>query len=126
MTTHELNGFRKILATTQTQLGTVCRTRETLTIETSPDELDRIQNASTRDCVISDLERNRMRLHEVGSALERIDNGTFGVCVSCGVEINPKRLAAVPWASSCILCQEGLDLGREMQSEMDQPLRMAA
>src|ERR1700693_2306091 len=112
MTTTELRAFRRALENRQTELGNGNRNRETFAIETSPDELDRIQQAGDRDYAISSLERNFSRLREVRTALRSFDAGTFGICVDCGENINPKRLAAVPWASSCIVCQEAADRGQ--------------
>jgi DnaK suppressor protein len=51
-------------------------------------------------------------LHEVQSALRRIDAGTFGTCLDCEEYISLKRLAAVPWGPSCITCQEAADRNR--------------
>jgi len=48
----------------------------------------------------------------VETALQRIREGVFGECVSCGNEINPKRLEAVPWTRYCIACQEKLEQGQ--------------
>lgn len=45
--------------------------------------------------------RNKIRL-----ALERIENGTFGICESCGEEISIKRLEARPVTTKCIECKE--------------------
>jgi RNA polymerase-binding protein DksA len=41
-------------------------------------------------------------LAEIDAALERIENGTYGICTKCGKEIAPERLEAYPWASLCI------------------------
>ena len=101
--------------------------REALAIDTSPDELDRIQYASDREWAMSNLERNSNRLREVRAALHRIDADGFGVCVDCEENINPKRLAAVPWASCCIVCQEAADRERKTPwNEIETPLVMAA
>jgi RNA polymerase-binding transcription factor DksA len=43
---------------------------------------------------------------QVSDALERIDNGNYGLCLNCGQPIPPKRLAALPWVAFCIACQE--------------------
>ena len=110
MTTNELNEFRRILENRQSELATGFRKREDLAIETSPDDLDRIQQASDHDFVVSNLERNAGQLRQVRAALARIGEGTYGVCVGCEEAINPKRLAAVPWAACCIVCQEAADL----------------
>jgi DnaK suppressor protein len=126
MTKIELSAFSKTLHRQQSELGAGKQNREALTLETSPDELDRIQHASDRDYAIGNLERNSGRLREVRSALRRIDAGSFGICVECDTNISLKRLAAVPWASSCITCQEALDRGQEMRSEVDASMLLAA
>lgn len=45
-------------------------------------------------------------LREIADALERIENGTYGVCLECEEPISTKRLEAVPWARYCVKCQE--------------------
>ena len=52
------------------------------------------------------------RLREVRAALRRIEVGAFGMCVDCGESINPKRLAAEPWAAYCVVCQKATDRER--------------
>lgn len=44
-------------------------------------------------------------LQQVEEALERIDQGTFGVCEACGSPIHPERLRALPYARLCIDCK---------------------
>lgn len=44
------------------------------------------------------------QLHEANLALERIQNGTYGICVNCQKEIPLERLKAYPAASTCISC----------------------
>jgi DnaK suppressor protein len=44
-------------------------------------------------------------ISEIDAALQRIEDGTYGVCASCGREIPPARLEANPWASLCIDCK---------------------
>jgi len=126
MTKIELNTFRRTLNSKMSELDSGNRNREALTLETSPDELDRIQHAHDRDYAIGNLERNSARLQEVRTALRRIEAGTFGICVECEDNISSKRLAAVPWAASCIVCQEALDREQEMRSQIDASLAMAA
>lgn len=127
MTKTELNTFRRALEDRRAELGNGNRNREALAIETSPDELDRIQHASERDYAMSNLERNSDRLREVRTALRRIHAGTFGICAGCDENINPRRLAAVPWASFCIVCQEAADRGQSAPpSELGTSLLMAA
>ncbi len=127
MTKNELNAFRKTLENSRKELGNGNRNREALAIETSPDDLDRIQHASERDYAMGNLERSSNRLREVQTALGRMDAGTFGICAGCEENINLKRLAAVPWTSFCIVCQELADRDQDTsQSETDPSLVLAA
>lgn len=55
-------------------------------------------------------------LNEVLLALKRIDDGTYGICVTCGNPIPEKRLEAIPWAARDIKCEQAIEqrnLGRE-------------
>ena len=45
-------------------------------------------------------------LRDIGEALERLRDGTYGVCMDCGLPVSRKRLEAVPWARYCVSCQE--------------------
>ncbi len=47
-------------------------------------------------------------LREIADALERIEHGTYGVCLECDEPISAKRLEAVPWARYCVSCQENI------------------
>jgi DnaK suppressor protein len=80
-----------------------------MAIEKSAEEMDQIQNASEREMAIRNADRDSRLLREVRDTLRRIHDGTFGICVDCESAINPKRLAAVPWASRCIQCQAAAD-----------------
>jgi DnaK suppressor protein len=45
----------------------------------------------------------------IKSALARIENGTYGICTSCGAAIHTGRLEAIPSAAQCITCAEDSD-----------------
>ena len=128
MTKLALQEFKGILENRQAELENRNRSREALTIERSSDELDRIQDGQEREFAIGELDRNTSRLREAERARLRIDTtGEFGVCVECEEDINPKRLAAVPWATSCIACQEVADSAAKTPGgEIDPSLDIAA
>lgn len=42
----------------------------------------------------------------IGQALRRLDEGTYGVCERCGVDIEPERMQAVPYADRCTKCAD--------------------
>jgi RNA polymerase-binding protein DksA len=50
-------------------------------------------------------------LAAIDSALTRIEEGSFGKCVSCGKEIGEDRLAAIAWATQCIDCKRKEERG---------------
>ncbi len=45
-------------------------------------------------------------LQKVNQALERIENGTYGICEMCGLPIPEERLEALPYANLCITCKQ--------------------
>jgi DnaK suppressor protein len=51
------------------------------------------------------LELNSAELDQIDYALEKLDNGTYGVCEECEKPINPERLSALPFATLCINCK---------------------
>lgn len=51
-------------------------------------------------------DRMQDTLQQVEAALQRIDQGDYGVCTQCGKNISPGRLTALPYAENCIACQE--------------------
>ncbi|HET9083065.1 MAG TPA: TraR/DksA C4-type zinc finger protein [Candidatus Limnocylindrales bacterium] len=63
-----------------------------------------------RDLALRD--RAAQQLELVDAAIERLDHGTFGVCVRCGEPVAAARLEALPWAAHCIGCQSALDRAR--------------
>jgi DnaK suppressor protein len=109
MTTSELRRFRKMLTATVAELEDLTRKRDGITVERSADELDEIQAASQRALAVCNLDREFSELRNARAALRRIAEGSFGICQECDEDIHTKRLAAVPWASYCIRCQEAID-----------------
>jgi DnaK suppressor protein len=114
----ELNKFKKILESRQAELEKLVRNRDGIVIEKSADALDEVQYAAERDLAIRNLDRESNLLRNVRSALRRIQDCSFGICVRCEEEISPKRLAAVPWALFCIGCQEQADRNHEDGKEL--------
>ena len=76
------------------------------TTESFPDLTDRASQESDRDFELRIRDRERKLIKKMREALERIDNGTFGICVSCGKKISEKRLMARPVTLLCIDCKK--------------------
>ncbi len=66
---------------------------------------DWTQVDSERDLAQALDERETAALRAIDEALQRIANGTFGLCTDCGAEIPAARLHAAPTAQRCIDCQ---------------------
>ncbi|PWU06041.1 MAG: TraR/DksA family transcriptional regulator [Terriglobia bacterium] len=109
MTQSELNKFRKILEARILELDYSTRRRDSITIEGTADPLDRQVRAVEREFAVRNLEAESAKLREARGALERIEDGTYGVCADCEEAVSPARLAAVPWAALCIHCQNAAD-----------------
>ena len=89
-------------------------------VDSVPDIGDQALLDSERGRDISILEmRNRMR-QNIDEALIRLDEGAYGICSDCGVEISEKRLKAVPFARRCVACQAKEELLEKIEREEDQ------
>ena len=111
----KLDSFKKRLETRQQELRrTVTRTEQdgrTVDEDSAQDIADRAASSYTKEFLFHQSNNDRQLLQMVENALSRIREGTFGECISCGKDINAKRLEAVPWTRHCIECQEKLEQG---------------
>ena len=71
----------------------------------SPDTTDQAQAEMDRNFLLRLKEREQKLIKKIDQAVERIDNGTFGICRACGNEIPLPRLKARPVADLCIECK---------------------
>lgn len=112
----KLDYFKKRLETRQQELRrTVSRTQQdgrTVDEDSAQDIADRAASSYNKEFLFSQSNNDRQLLQMVDSALSRLREGSFGECISCGKEINSKRLEAVPWTRHCIECQEKLEKGQ--------------
>ena len=79
--------------------------------DTTQDIADKAANSYTKEFLFHQSDYNRRILQLVNEALERLKNGSYGLCVACQEEVQVKRLEAVPWARHCIECQEKQEQG---------------
>jgi len=73
--------------------------------ENFPDMTDQASAETDQNFTLRLREREQKLLKKIDEALERINNGTFGICESCGEEISLKRLEARPVTTLCIDCK---------------------
>jgi RNA polymerase-binding transcription factor DksA len=77
------------------------------------DEVDALQANESREIGFATRELLVSHVNRLSAALERVADGTYGVCGECSEPISPARLRALPDAQTCLRCQDRLErLGR--------------
>ena len=71
-----------------------------------PDPTDRASMESDRNFELRIRDRERKLITKIKDALDRLEQGTFGICEECGEEISEKRLIARPVTTLCIECKK--------------------
>ena len=105
----EIRNHRAALERKLAELTTGFQDRSGLAIESSADMLDTIRMATDRDVLVHSMNINAQMLSDVREALARFSKGEYGVCEDCDEAISPRRLQAIPWARTCVKCQEARD-----------------
>jgi DnaK suppressor protein len=110
MSDQELERYRAILLELSSRTRPEINRMRQVVLEDSqaPGEHDRCASESIDKEVI--LEHNEAAIRRaVMAALERIDDGTFGTCQTCGRTIPQARLAAIPYTAYCVDCERELE-----------------
>jgi DnaK suppressor protein len=108
MNKEKLEEFRQLL---QSQIDSLLREADKTVSEMTdektnfPDPTDRASLESDRNFELRIRDRERKLIMKIQEAMERIDDGEFGVCESCGEEIGEARLRARPVTTLCIDCK---------------------
>ncbi len=85
--------------------------RESIAVRASADPTDTTIQIVEREMASRELSRNASLVREIRGAMNRLSDGTYGLCVDCEEPIAPRRLSAVPWAARCLSCQEEMETG---------------
>jgi len=78
-----------------------------------PDPADRASLESDRSFTLRIRDRERKLINKIREALQRIEDGTFGICENCGEEIELKRMEARPVTTLCIKCKTKQELSEK-------------
>ncbi len=70
-----------------------------------PDIGDMSSNSYNQEVLMNLSETQRALVRDIDAALDRIDQGVYGLCVSCEEEISPRRLEVRPFSRYCIDCK---------------------
>jgi len=77
----------------------------------TPDPVDLAVRNYSKNVMLAVSENESRQLTLIDEALLRLDDKEYGACQNCEKEINPKRLAAIPWARYCLDCQQLVEQG---------------
>ena len=115
MSKKDMEKFRRLLEDKKASLSSdLAKTRsaeEETSEESTQDIADKAVSSYTREFLYSLTDGERSTLLQIDDAIDRIDDGTYGMCVNCGQPMAEKRLTAVPWAPYCVDCQELAEKG---------------
>ena len=117
MNPRQLAHFRQILDDQKKELGLdIDRTVHTMQDEATvfADPNDRATQESDMSLELRNRDRERKLIKKINETIASIDDGDYGYCDKCGIEIGLKRLEARPTATLCIDCKT-LDELREKQ-----------
>ncbi|UCG31850.1 MAG: hypothetical protein JSU68_09305 [Phycisphaerales bacterium] len=124
LTPEELNTFRDMLVTKRTELlGTVTQLRDDALLKNRQESAGDLSSMPIhmadigsdnweQEFTLGLLANESELLREIEEALQRIENGTYGVCLATNTHIQKRRLRAKPWAKYCIEYARELELRR--------------
>jgi RNA polymerase-binding transcription factor DksA len=78
----------------------------------SADFAEQVTQRENDDVLGAISQSARVELQQVDAALRRLESGRYGTCAACGEDIEPERLAAVPYTDRCRTCAETGHLSR--------------
>ncbi len=118
MTRKELNVFKKQLSTEKVLLLQGVSTKMKGSPKTGDPEggdvCDIASSDRERELRLRLNERGREKLRAIEEALERIEDGSFGICEHCGAKIPKARLKVMPFTTSCVTCKSKEEKQRKL------------
>ena len=111
MNASELNNFKRQLEQMRSDLEVLesaykASSATVVLDQSSVGRLSRMDAMQGQQMALQSERRRKQQLLQIGSALNRIENGTFGYCMVCEEEIAAGRLAINPTATRCVDCIE--------------------
>ena len=111
MNPNQLKFFQKALEELKAELEVAIKTNtedsDIVSMEQSIGRIARMEAIYAQQTSMELKQRQRDRLKAVGRALDKIEDGRYGICVRCKTPINEERLEIQPEAAICVKCAEG-------------------
>ena len=110
LTLEQIDDLKQLLQERERQLTVTLKAElhvddEQHTSITAASDADRTTADVVADTLIANAERHSAALSDTSLALEKIADGRFSVCETCGESIGYPRLLAYPSARRCLRCQ---------------------
>lgn len=112
--TEQLNDWRKDI---EGGLNTSMQSMHREEQASFPDPTDQATMESDRDFDLRIRDRERRLIRKIDQAMNRIKEGTFGMCESCGGQISIKRLQARPVTTLCIDCKTAQEIEERTRTD---------
>jgi DnaK suppressor protein len=110
MNEKKLDHFKKLLLDAKSQIMNRGLLNSSEDFHISQDDLadesDLATNIISQQISFSMREKEQAKLNKINHALEKINDGTYGLCEDCDEPIGEKRLQHQPWAELCIIHAE--------------------
>ena len=71
-------------------------------------------DTSDTDSLCAMVDLGSSTIEQIDTALQKLDDGTYGMCEMCEEPIHPDRLEVLPFASLCVNCQRKKELNKEL------------
>ncbi|HLW88732.1 MAG TPA: TraR/DksA C4-type zinc finger protein [Terriglobales bacterium] len=78
-------------------------------VDSARDSGDQCVVSLSKESLFERGSQRRTLLRLIDAALRRIDDASFGICLTCGDAIQDRRLEALPWTQFCLQCQKAIE-----------------
>lgn len=78
-------------------------------------------DALDQEATLATMQLESDQLEQIQWALQRLDDGSYGLCEDCGAEIPEDRLVALPLATRCLRCQVAAETGVHVEEQAEEP-----
>lgn len=104
----DVEHFKKILSVRRSELAAkITEIEDRLDDPKDPDVEERSVEREEDEVLETQEKHSADEIHAIDAALQRIENGNFGICTICGNDISKERLVAVPYTNVCRNCMSG-------------------
>ncbi|MCG6550818.1 MAG: TraR/DksA family transcriptional regulator [Candidatus Magnetominusculus sp. LBB02] len=106
-----------ILKEAKTEIGNFVKGDEKQLVEAAIDDGDWSVVDVNEDIILQKLHHHKLKLNKIDEALRKLNDGSYGICDDCGVEISEGRLKVLPYAVHCVECKEKREKIEQVEKE---------